>query len=89
MKEVAAVDDFLPADIFLYYIEIVDVSLIDELARRSVGKYSITVRLLRYNCHICYASTINLLFKAYRCPSCDQFINGAGNLERHLNFRNV
>ena len=27
---------------------------------------------------------MNALFKAYRCPSYEKFINKAGNLERHL-----
>ena len=59
--------------------------MIGELARRSVVKQSNTVRLLRYNSHICHSSDINTLFKAYCCLSCHQIIKRAQHLERHLN----
>ena len=55
--------------------------LIGELAR-SIGNLSNTVRLLRYNSLICYVSNVNVLLKAYRCPSFDQFINKGAQLER-------
>ena len=38
MEDIAAVEDFVQADIFLYDMDIVDGSTIGELARRSVGK---------------------------------------------------
>ena len=47
MEDIAAVDDIVRAEKFLYGIDIVDGSMIGELARRSVGKHPITVRLLR------------------------------------------
>ena len=84
MEVFAAVEDVVQADIFFYDIDIVDGSSIGELARRSVGKHSSTVRLLRYNSHICWVSKINALFRDYRCPSCDQFMNKAVHTERHL-----
>ena len=77
MEDNTIVEDIVQADILLYDIDIVDGSMIGEPARRSVGKHSITVRLLRYNSHICHVSIINALFKAYRCPSCDEFIKTA------------
>ena len=55
-----------------------------ELARRSVVKNSNTVWLLRHRSHICYVSNVNAPFKAFRCPSCDQFIKTAQHLERRL-----
>ena len=55
-----------------------------ELARRSAGKHSSNVRVLRCNSRICYVSNIDALVKVYRFPLCDQLINEAGNLERHL-----
>ena len=68
----------------LYDIDIVDGNIIGELARRSVQKFENTVRLLRYNNHICYLNNINAVFQSYRCPNCDTFSNRAFNLERHL-----
>ena len=52
MEDIAAVEDIVQADNFPYDIDIVDGSVIGEFARRSMGNYSKTVRLLRYNRHI-------------------------------------
>ena len=84
MEDIAAVEDTAQADILLYDIDIVDGSVIRELARRSVGNIFITVRLLRNNCHICYVSNINALFQPYCCPSCDHFNKMVQHLRRHL-----
>ena len=61
-----------------------DGNIVGELARRSVQKYEDTVRLLRYNNHICYVNNINAVFQCFRCPNCDTFFNRTFNLERHL-----
>ena len=82
VDDIPLVEDLIQFNIFLY--DIVDGSIVGELARRSVQKYCNTTRLLRYNNHICYVSNINALFKAYRCSTCNQFFNKTGNLERHL-----
>ena len=84
MNDIPIVEDLLTLNILLYDIDIVDVKIIEELARRSMQKYINTVRLLRYNNHICYASNIKAVFQAFRCPNCDTFISRAFNLERHL-----
>ena len=84
LQDIAIVEDIVQADIFLYVIDIVNGSMIGELAMRSIGKHSNTVRLFRDNSHICHVSDINSLFKAYRCPSRDQFIRRAQHLEQHL-----
>ena len=74
MDDIAAVEDSVQADIFLYVIHVVDGSMVGELEKRSVGKNFKAVRLLRYNTRICHVSNINALFKAYFCPSCDHFL---------------
>ena len=81
VEDIAIVEDIVQADIFLYDIDIVDGYMVGGSARRNVGKRSNTVRLLRYNSHICYVSIINAFFKAFCYPSCDQFTNKAVNLE--------
>ena len=83
MNDILFVEDLVQVNIFLYDVDFVDGAMIGELARRSVGKHSNTVGLLRYNSPIRYVFDINEHFKAYRCPSCDTF-NTAPNLERHL-----
>ena len=73
MNDIPFVEDLLTLTILLYDIDIVDGNIIGELARRSVQKYDKTVRLLRYNNHICYVSNINAVFQSFRCPNCDTF----------------
>ena len=84
MNDIPIVEDLLTRNIVLYDIDIVDGNIIGELARRSVQKYENTVRLLRYNNHICYVNNINAVFQSFRCPNCETFFNRTFNLEPHL-----
>ena len=84
MNDIRTVEDLLTLNNLLYDIDIVDGNIVGELARRSVQKYENTVRLLRYNNHICYVNKINAIFQSFRCPNCDTFFNKTFNLERHL-----
>ena len=84
VTDIAEVEDLLQLNIFLYDIDFVDGDLIGELARRSIQKYENSVKLLRYNNQICYVNNINVLFKAFRCTTCDKFFTRTGYLERRL-----
>ena len=84
MNDIPTVEDLLTLNIVLYDIDFVDGYIIGKLARRSVQKHGNTVRLLRYNNHICYVSNNNAVVQASRCPNCDIFFNRTFNLERHL-----
>ena len=84
MTDIPKVEDLLQLNIFVYDIDFADGELIGELARRSIQKFEKSVKLLRYNIHICYVNNINALFKAFRCTTCDTFFSKTGNLERHL-----
>ena len=84
LNDILFVDDLLSLNIVLYDIDIVDGNTIRELARRSVQKYENTVRLLRFNNHICYVNNINAVFHSFRCPNCDTLFNRSFKLERHL-----
>ena len=83
-NDIPKVEEMLQLNIFLYDIDFVDGELIGGLARRSIQKYDNSVKLLRYNNHICYVNNLNVLFKAFRCTTCDTFFSKTGNLERHL-----
>ena len=78
------VEDLLQLNIFLHDTGFVDGELIGELCRRSIQNYAKSVKLLRYNNHICYADNINILFKTFGCTTCYTFFSKMGNLERHL-----
>ena len=58
--------------------------LIGELARKSIQKFEKSVKLLRYNNHICYVSDMNSFFKSFRCSTRDTIFSKTGNWERHL-----
>ena len=82
LNDIPKVEDLLQLNIFLYDIDFVDGELIGELARRSIQKFERSVKLVRYNNHICYVN--NTLFKVFRCTTCDTFFSETGNLEQHL-----
>ena len=84
VNDIPTVEDMLTLNILLHEIDFADVNIVGELARRSLQKYENTVRLLRYNNHICYVSNINAVFQSFRCPNCDTFFNRTFNWERHL-----
>ena len=84
LNDIPNVEDLLQLNVFHYDINFVDGELIGELCRRSVQNYGRSLKLLRYNNHICYVNNINALFKASRCTTCDTFFLKTGNPERHL-----
>ena len=65
MTDIPKMEEMLQLNIFLYDIAFVDGELIEELAR-SVQKFEKSVKLLRYNNHICYVSDMNSFFKFFR-----------------------
>ena len=73
MNDIPTVEDLLTLNILLYDIDFVDVNVVGELASRNVQKYENTVRLLRYNDHICKVNNINAGLQSFRCPNCDIF----------------
>ena len=80
MTDIPKVEDLLQLNIFLYEIDFVDGKFIGELCRRSIQKYEKSVKLLRYNNHICYVINFNALLKALLCTTCDTFFSKTGNL---------
>ena len=84
MDDIPTVEAISGINIFLYDVDIVEGSIVGELARRSVQKHPDTVRLLRYNSHNFYVANIHALFNAFRCPTCDCYLNRSGNLALHL-----
>ena len=84
MNDICTVEDLLTINILLYDVDIVDGNIVGELARRSVQNYENTVRLLRYNIHMCYVNNINAVFQYFHCPNCGTFLNKTFNLERFL-----
>ena len=84
MSDIPKVEEMLQLNIFPHDIDFLDGELIEELARRSIQKFEKSVKLLRYNNHICYVSDMNSFFKYFRCSTCDTIFSKTGNLERRL-----
>ena len=84
MTDNPKVEEMLKLKIFHYDIDLVDGELTGELARRSIQKFEKSVRLIRYNNHICYVSDMNSVFKCFCCSTCDTIFSKTGNLEQHL-----
>ena len=84
LNDIPKVEDLLQLNIFLYVIDFAVGELIGELCRRSIQKFEKSVKLLRYNNHICYFNNINALFRTSWCTTCDTCFSNTGNLERHL-----
>ena len=84
MNDIPVVADLLTLNILLYDIDNVDGKIIGELVRQSVQKYENTVRLLRYNNHICYVNNITAVFQSFRCPNCDTLFNRTFILDQLL-----
>ena len=74
--------DNLPIETHLYLFDIEDTDkgdedFLSELARRSIGKYENTVKLLQYNNHIIHVNNIDNFFRCFRCSTCDIFFHKA------------
>ena len=82
MDNLPIVENVVEENIFIYDIDIED--FIGELAKRSIGKYENTVKLLRYNNHNIYVNNIDNFFKCFRCPTYDTFFHKADQFNRHL-----
>ena len=71
-------------NIFIYDFDIQEGEYVGELARRSIGRFDETVKLLRFNNHINQTNEINSFFKCFRCPSCDIFFHKSDLFNQHL-----
>ena len=71
LNDIPKKENLLQLNIFRYDIDFVDKELIGELCRRSIQKYERSIKLLRYNNHICYVNNIKDLFRAFRCTTSD------------------
>ena len=84
MNNLPLVEDVEEKNIFIYDIDLEDGYFVGELARRSIGKYENTVKLLGDNNHINYVNNNDNFFKCFRCPTRDTFFNLPQNFNKHL-----
>ena len=73
VEDLPVVEETVQRNIFIYDFDIQEGEFLGELARRSIGRFDKTVKLLRFNNHIIHTNDIDSFFKCFRCPSCDTF----------------
>ena len=78
------VEEIVECNIFIYNFGFQEGEYVRELARRSIGKFEKTVKLLIFNNHIIHTNDIDSFFKCFRCPSCDTFFHKSDHFNRHL-----
>ena len=84
LESVKDIEDLTELNISIYDIELDNEKLIGVLSHRSINKYSKSIKLLRYENHICYTKDINAVFNSFRCDNCNKFFPKLSNLRRHL-----
>ena len=73
VEDLPVVEEIRQRNNFIYDFDIQEEEYEGELARRSIGRFDKTVKLLRFNNHIIHTNYIDSFFKCFRCPSCDTF----------------
>ena len=84
VEDLPVVMEIVQTNIFIYNFDIQEGEYVGKLARRSIGRFDKTVRLLRFNNHIIHTNDIDSFFKCFRCPSCDTFFNKSDYLNKYL-----
>ena len=75
VEDLPVVEEILQRNIFIYYFDIQEREYVGKPARRSIGRFNQTVKLLRLNNHIIHTNDIEGFFECFRCPSCDTFFD--------------
>ena len=65
VEDLPVVEEIGQRNIFIYNFDIQEGEYIGELARRSIGRFDKTVKLLRFNNHIIQTNDINSLFMSF------------------------
>ena len=84
VEDLPFVEEIVQRNIFRHDFDIQEGEYVGELARRSIGSFDKTVKLLRFNSHINHTNDIDSFFKFFRCASCDTFFNKSDNFNNHL-----
>ena len=71
-------------NIFIYEFGIQEGEYVRDLARRSIGKFDKTVKLLRFNNHIIHTNDIDSFYKCFRYLSRDTFFHKLDHFNQHL-----
>ena len=84
VEDLPVVEEIVQRNTFIYNFDIQEGEYVGELARRTIGRFDKTVKLLRFNNHIIHTNDIDSFFKCFRCPSCDTFFHKSDHFNQHL-----
>ena len=84
VEDLPVVEEIVQRNIFIYDFDIQEGEYVGELARRSIGRFDKTVKLLRLNNHIIHTNDIDSFFKCFPCPSCNTFFYKSYHFNQHL-----
>ena len=65
IDDLPLVEEIVERNIYIYNFDITEGEYVGELARRSIGKFEKTVKLLRFNNHIIHTNDIDSFFKCF------------------------
>ena len=84
VESVKDFEDLTELIISIYDIELDNEKIFGVLSNWSIHYYSKSIKLLRYQNHICYTKDINAVFISFRCDNCNKFFPKHSNWRRHL-----
>ena len=73
VEDFTVVEEIVQINIFIYDFDIQEGEYVGELARRSIGRFDKTFKILRFNNHIIHTNDIDSFFQCFWCPSCDSY----------------
>ena len=86
-QDLQVVEQPAKTDILVNDTEVSDVGFVGGLAQQSSQRFNPTVTFLEITNYIGYATDVNKVFKAFRCPTSDNFFRESGSLKRF--FKNA
>ena len=84
VEDLPVFEEIVQRNFLIYDFDIQEGGYVGELARRSLGTFDKTVKLLRFINHTIITNDKDSFFKCLRCPSCDTFFNKPDNFNKHL-----
>ena len=84
MNNFPSAEDLITLNILLHDMDIVEITVLDNLVNDFRGNTNNTVWLLRYNNHICFFINIDLVLFCFCWFNCDNFFKTTFILERTL-----
>ena len=84
VEDLPNVDKIVQRNTFIFDFDIQEGEYVEELARRRIGTFDKTIKLLRFNNHSIHTNDIDAFVKCFRCPSSETFFKRSEFLNKDL-----